>query len=109
MFHRIALEAGKLNDARLVKLNSNTAQLEDHEDSERRPGREYRNYDELYFHKGQESLPSWKLPFAFLLYLTIGTLYYDVSPGNGVGLSGVLSFYQVRREVKRVLFVRRFS
>jgi hypothetical protein len=95
MFHRITLEAGKLNDARLVKPNSNASEL--HREGSNRPWVNHENYDELYFEKGQKS-SRWKLPVAFLVYLATGTLYYSISPGNGVGLNGVLGFHQVRNE-----------
>ena len=98
MFHRITLEAGKLSDARLVRPISNAARARDREDSESRTGLDHGDYEELYFYREHETFNRWKLPLAFVVYLGTGTLYYNISPGNGVDLDGVLGFYQVRRE-----------
>jgi hypothetical protein len=110
MFHRITLEAGKFNGVRPVKPHSNAAQLPDHDGGETTSRRDHRHYDELHFEKEPESCVRGKIPVIFLLYLTMGTLYYDLSPANGIDLTGVLGFYQVRKgESRDSLCVRRFS
>eukprot|EP00804_Cyclotella_cryptica_P015481 CCRYP_003534-RB/>CCRYP_003534-RB protein AED:0.38 eAED:0.39 QI:0/0.75/0.8/1/0.75/0.6/5/448/492 len=84
-------EAGKLNGARPIEPHSNAVNQEGSETTSRQDNGQY---DELYFKKETESFAWQKLPLAFLLYLTIGTLYYDLSPANGVDIKGVLGFYQ---------------
>ncbi len=46
---------------------------------------------------------------SFLLYLGIGTLYYNISPGYDVGLQGMLGLYEEKKEVKKFLCVLHFS
>ena len=96
MFHRITLESVKFNGARPIEPRSNSLQLHEREGSETPSRQDHGNYDELHFEKEPKSF-SCGLHLAFLLYLTIGTLYYDFSPANGVDIKGVLGFYQVRR------------
>lgn len=109
MFHRITLESVKLNGARPVEPHSNSVQLHHREGSESPSTQDNGNYDELYFEKEPESFFRLKLHLAFLLYLTIGTVYFDYSPANGVDIKGVLGFYQVRKEAEIFLCARQFS
>ncbi|KAL7517529.1 hypothetical protein ACHAWX_002448 [Stephanocyclus meneghinianus] len=87
-------ESVKLNGARPVEPHSNSVQLHHREGSESPSTQDNGNYDELYFEKEPESFFRLKLHLAFLLYLTIGTVYFDYSPANGVDIKGVLGFYQ---------------
>jgi hypothetical protein len=98
MFHRITLEAGKLNDARLVKLNSQKAQPPD---ADRRDSLVH--YQELSF--AQETGAFFrgnKLPMSFFVYLLLGSIFYyfDYKKKMDLDVSGrdnffVYGFYEV--------------
>ena len=103
MFHRITLEAGKLKDARLVKLNSNRthpseADIDIDNDIARCPST--LQYDELSF--AQEAdifFRSNKLPLSFLVYLLFGSIFYYYDYKRNSSIDGkanfVYGFYQV--------------
>jgi hypothetical protein len=97
MFHRITLEAGKLKDARLVKLNSNRTHPSE-ADIDIAPST--LQYDELSF--AQEAdifFRSNKLPLSFLVYLLFGSIFYYYDYKRNSSIDGkanfVYGFYQV--------------
>jgi hypothetical protein len=70
MFHRITLEAGKLNSARLVKPNPKSLQNQDRQNSNT-------HYEELSLTQEAETFfRGNKLPLTFVLYLVIGSVFY---------------------------------
>lgn len=100
MFHRITLEAGKLKDARLVKLNSNKT----HPSEILQSPTTSLPYDELSF--AQEAdifFRSNKLPLSFLVYLLLGSVFYYYDYNMNSSLEGdrkanfVYGFYQVNQ------------
>lgn len=108
MFHRITFEAGKLNDARLVKPSSPRALPRPQHPAiggDDPTHVDPRYYDKLSFkiqHKDTGNriisfLRGNKLPLAFLLYIVVGTLFYRFDKANGVknSTTGILGFYQV--------------
>lgn len=100
MFHRITLEAGKLQSARLVKLSKSTQSSSNKEQRQD----DSRSYYEDISQEAETFFRGNKLPISFLIYLLLGSVFYHFDYRNkttdftesGAGKTNfVFGFYEV--------------
>ena len=108
MFHRITLEAGKLQSASLVKP-SKSAQSSSNTNDDNIPDEPAQNsYYEEVAQEAETFFRGNKLPLSFLVYLLLGSVFYHYdyrkkTADNGAVLEGtsvgrtnpVFGFYEV--------------